>query len=136
MMTEFQKVLIAASLTTAFLCYSFYLYSSLPVHETAFTSTIDRGKDLWQQHNCTACHQVYGLGGFLGPDLTNVYTQRGPEYITAFLKNGNLTMPAYQMSDQDIQAMLAYLRHIDQSGISDPRSFKTNYDGTIEQKRQ
>jgi len=135
MMPEFQKVLIATALTTAFLCYSFYLYSSLPVQETVFSTTMEKGKELWQDHNCTACHQVYGLGGFLGPDLTNVYSQRGPEYITAFLKNGNLTMPAYQMNDQDIQAMLAYLGHIDQSGISDPRSFKTNYDGTIEQHR-
>ena len=134
-MPEFQKILIATTLTTAFLCYSFYLYSSLPEQETVFTTTMERGKDLWQEHNCTACHQVYGLGGFLGPDLTNVYSQRGPDYITAFLKNGNLTMPAYQMNDLDIQAMLAYLEHIDQSGSSDPRSFKTNYDGTIKQQR-
>lgn len=134
-MAEFQKVLLATLLTTAFLCYSFYLYSSLPIQETGYTSTVDKGKGLWQAHNCIACHQVYGLGGFLGPDLTNVYSQRGPEFITAFLKNGNLTMPAYQMNDEDIQAMLAYLQHLDKSGISDPRSFKTNYDGTIEQQR-
>ncbi len=134
-MAEFQKILLATLLTTAFLCYSFYLYSSLPIQETDYTNSVDKGKGLWQAHNCIACHQVYGLGGFLGPDLTNVYSQRGPEFITAFLKNGNLTMPAYQMNDEDIQAMLAYLRHLDKSGIADPRSFKINYDGTIEQQQ-
>ena len=133
MISDFHKFALAVLLTTAFLSYSIYLYAALPLSETNDTAG-DKGKALWQKHNCTACHQVYGLGGFLGPDLTNVYSQRGPEYITAFLKNGNLTMPAYQMNEEDIQAMLAYLWHLDNSGIADPRSFKTNYDGTIEQQ--
>ena len=35
------------------------------------------GKVLYQKYNCTACHQIYGLGGFLGPDLTIVVSQQG-----------------------------------------------------------
>ncbi len=26
---------------------------------------------LWHHHNCQSCHQFFGYGGFLGPDLTN-----------------------------------------------------------------
>jgi nitric oxide reductase subunit C len=136
MASDIQKSVMWVVLTLAFLCYSFYLYSSMPVQDATYSAEVDRGKALWQQHNCTACHQVYGLGGYLGPDLTNVYSLRGPEYITVFLKYGNQTMPAYQMEASDIQAMLAYLRNIDQSGVSDPRSFNTNYDGTIEQQQK
>lgn len=30
-----------------------------------------RGRELWYANACQVCHQVYGNGGFLGPDLTN-----------------------------------------------------------------
>ncbi|MCZ6597955.1 MAG: hypothetical protein O7B99_09975, partial [Planctomycetota bacterium] len=29
------------------------------------------GLAVWRENNCQACHQVYGFGGFHGPDLTN-----------------------------------------------------------------
>lgn len=134
MISEFQKTITATLLTVAFLCYSFYLYTSLPARESSFSTKVDHGKAIWQQHNCTACHQVYGLGGYLGPDLTNEYSQRGPDIIKALLKTGTNTMPAFELSEEETSALLAYLEHIDGTGISDPRSFKINSDGTISQK--
>jgi nitric oxide reductase subunit C len=77
---------------------------------------------------------VYGLGGFLGPDLTNVYSLKGPDHIRAFIKTGTNTMPAYQLTEDEILALLAYFKHMDQTGNADPRSFTINLDGTIEQE--
>ena len=91
------------------------------------------GKMLWQQHNCNACHQVYGLGGYLGPDLTNVYSIKGPAYIRAFLQNGTVIMPNFQLTEQETVALLAFLQDIDASGKSDPRTFIINNNGTIHQ---
>lgn len=134
MVSDYHKAIIAVLLTTAFLSYSFYLYSNLPEDATGFTSEMDRGKELWQKHNCIACHQVYGLGGYLGPDLTNEYSLRGPEVIKAFLKAGTITMPAFHLTEEETTALLAYLQHTDKTGIADPRSYKIYANGTIDQE--
>jgi len=134
MASDNHKVIIAVILAIGFVCYTGYIYSALPGRHKMVTAKEDAGKALWQKHNCTACHQIYGLGGFLGPDLTNVYSQKGEGYIRAFLGNGNLTMPAYDLSEEEILAFLSYLKHVDESGISDPRSFRININGTIKQE--
>lgn len=121
-------------LTIGFVGYTIYIYSTLPGHGVSVSAQTDTGKMLWQKHNCTACHQVYGLGGFLGPDLTNVFSEKGPAYIRAFLQNGNLTMPAYVLSEEETLSILAYLKHVDETGKSDPRTFTIRKNGTISQK--
>lgn len=95
-----------------------------------------QGKLLFQKYNCTACHQLYGLGGYMGPDLTNVMSrQNGNEmYIRVFLQNGTQRMPNFHLSDNEIISLTAYLRYVDKTGISPVKKFETNYDGTITQK--
>lgn len=126
-------LLVAIALLTAFLFFSFRLYADPPIPGGMMTEEADRGKALWQQYNCTACHQVYGLGGFLGPDLTNAYTRKGPAQIRAFLKTGTKTMPVFPLAEVDIDALVAYFRHIDGTGTGDPRQFTIHRNGTIAQ---
>lgn len=133
MLSEKRKVIVTASLVAIFLFYSFYLYLLLPVKDKSVTEETSKGKIVWQKYNCNACHQVYGLGGFLGPDLTNTYSLKGPAHIKAYLKSGIATMPNFPFNEQEINALLAYMQNIDASGKSDPRSFTIKYDGTIEQ---
>lgn len=133
MAPEKEKKLTLVIYITAFLIYSVFLYSSLPAGGKLFVANADRGKMVWQQYNCTACHQVYGLGGFLGPDLTNTYSQKGPVYIKAFLGNGTATMPNFHLTGKEVSALLDYMRSLDASGKADPRTFTINKDGTIEQ---
>lgn len=89
---------------------------------------------IWQNKNCGACHQIYGLGGFLGPDLTNTYSAvgKGPLYISAFVENGTPVMPSFQFQEHEMNALLQYMRHVDASGKSDPKQFKISNYGTIE----
>src|SRR6185369_4489230 len=82
-----------------FLIYSGYLYTHLPAGDQQVSENVATGKLLWQEYNCGACHQVYGLGGYLGPDLTNSYSRRGSDYIKAFLKGGNQVMPNFHLDD-------------------------------------
>jgi len=133
MIKDKQKYIAAAILLTGFLCYTFILYSTLPAENNTPDQEATRGKLVWQQYNCNACHQVYGLGGYLGPDLTNVYSLKGKEYIKAFLQNGTPIMPDFHLSREEMDALVAYLKNIDASGKADPRTFTTNWDGTIEQ---
>lgn len=128
------KIALIIFLTGAFLYYSFFLYSALPVRNSTVNKEALKGKIVWQQYNCNSCHQVYGLGGYLGPDLTNVYSKKGPGYITAFLKSGTEIMPDFNLQKNEINALLAYLKNIDQSGKSDPRTFTIKKDGTIAQE--
>lgn len=126
-----KKFIVFLLLASAFLGYSFFLYARPPVANSFSTKTA-KGKEVWQKYNCSACHQVYGLGGFLGPDLTNVYA-KGPGYITSFLLSGTRVMPNFELSKQEVEDLLDYFQHLDGSGKSDPRTFKILPDGSIEQ---
>jgi len=133
MVSDRQHFIIITVLMTAFLSYSLYLYSALPVKPQPPNKEADSGKLTWQKYNCNACHQVYGLGGYLGPDITNVYSVRGPAYIQAFLKNGTVIMPNFHLTEKESNDLLAFLKAIDASGKSDPKTFTLHEDGTIEQ---
>ncbi len=134
MLTEKRKWLVAAVLVAAFLVYSSFLYISLPFKQSARDPLAAKGKLLWQKNNCVACHQIYGLGGYLGPDLTNVFSKRGPDYIKVFLKAGTPIMPRFNLSAKEMDALVAFLKEVDATGSSDPRTFSIQLNGTIEQK--
>lgn len=87
-----------------------------------------KGQQLFQNHRCWSCHQLYGLGGYLGPDLTNVYSaeNKGPQYIKAFLNSGVRSMPQFNFSEEEKDALVRYLKHVDQTGIY------PNYDAEIQ----
>ena len=127
------KFLVFSLLCVGFLSYTGFLYSYLPVSNPNFSSSEAKGKALWQAHNCSSCHQIYGLGGYLGPDLTNEYSLRGPEFIHVFLQSGNTTMPNFHLNESEMAELISYLKLVDQSGKADPRKFTINRNGTINQ---
>ena len=63
---------IYVTLCTLFLVYSFSIYLQ-PYFKGSVADKTDiaAGRIVWQKNNCQSCHQLYGLGGYLGPDLTN-----------------------------------------------------------------
>ncbi len=103
------------------------------VSSTLLTQSARDGKLLFQEHNCTACHQLYGLGGYMGPDLTNVISQpgKGESYAGSFIKYGTARMPDFHLTDTEVDALLAYLKSVDKTGNSPIRDFDIQYDGTI-----
>lgn len=133
-MKESHKYGLYAGLLLLFAVYTMLIYTQ-PVVMASQTS-VDPviGKMIWQERNCSACHQLYGLGGFLGPDLTNVYsaTGKGPLYIKVFVRSGTTVMPSFDLSDKELEHLAAFLAHVDASGKADPKTFKRNVSGTIE----
>lgn len=81
---------------------------------------INRGKDIFQEYNCISCHQLYGLGGFLGPELTTAYSDklRGELFMKTFLKNGGPRMPNFHFKDEDIDAIVSFLKYVDTTAVS------------------
>ena len=67
-----------------------------------------QGAAVYQQYNCVACHQFYGLGGYMGPDLTNVISNRGAAYARAFITAGTGTMPNLGLAPEEIDRVVAY----------------------------
>ncbi len=132
-MEDKQKRILFLVLCTAFLGYTFTLYQQSESIKTVEGVSADLGKKVWQEKNCIACHQIYGLGGYLGTDLTNVYSAKGPNHIKAFLRSGTNIMPNFQLNETEIENLTSYLKTIDKSGIGNPRKLKINYDGTIQQ---
>ncbi len=125
-------MIVLLLLLFCYLLYSLILYSELPVKLYSKNKEGEIGKLVWQKYNCNSCHQLYGLGGYLGPDLTNVYSSRSKEYIKSFLMNGTATMPKFNINEYEINSLIQYFRSIDNSGKSDPRIFRIKTDGTIE----
>ncbi|MBS3913034.1 MAG: cytochrome c [Bacteroidetes bacterium] len=100
----------------------------------AKSNSFENGKMVWQKYNCQSCHQIYGLGGYLGPDLTNVYQKGGEAYIRGMVQSGTDVMPAFKMSNSELDALEIYFKNMNQSGVSDPREFVVEYDGFIRLK--
>lgn len=131
-MTDKIKVGILAVLSILFFCYTAYLYNNNYDPEAYPGTMADKGKQIWQDKNCTSCHQIYGLGGYLGPDLTNVYSRRTKDFIISRIQYGTDIMPAYHLSELQLEELIAYLKSLDESGIASPAKLKLNIDGTIE----
>lgn len=132
-MNDSKKLPLFLVLLGLFISYSFFLYYKQPVEVKSLAEEVEAGRSTWQEYNCNACHQIYGQGGFLGPDLTNCYTKRGENYINAFLMGGTAVMPNFNLSEKQRAELMAYLRAVDQSGSADPKTFKIYANGTIEQ---
>ena len=93
-----------------------------------------QGALVYQKYNCVACHQFYGLGGYMGPDLTNVVSKRGEAVARAFIVAGTATMPNLGLASDEIDAVVAYLAFVDKTGTYPAENFDVQWFGTVEQE--
>jgi len=133
------KRFIFGILVASFFIYSIVIYTvGTRVDKGAawITAESNQGKLVFQKRNCIACHQLYGLGGFMGPDLTNVISAngKGPVYVKQFLENGTTRMPNYHLTPLEIETLVAFLTYTDKTGVSPVKDFEINYNGTVNWK--
>jgi nitric oxide reductase subunit C len=118
------KIVAFISLFVAYLVYSIVVYTKGTeknnVVSTDELTQIKKGSLLFQQYNCSSCHQLYGLGGYLGPELTTAYSDpaRGELFMKAFLKAGGQRMPNFHFKEEEINALISFLKHVDESAIT------------------
>ncbi|MBS0465362.1 MAG: c-type cytochrome [Proteobacteria bacterium] len=79
-----------------------------------------QGQALFRSHGCQSCHALYGMGGFLGPDLTNAARRVPPARLDELLQTGSGPMPAYRLGASDRAALWAYLQAVDATGQGTP----------------
>ncbi|MFT5141361.1 MAG: nitric oxide reductase subunit C [Rhodothermales bacterium] len=124
---------IFSTLTAIFLAYSAYVWThgtNAPQSAIA-TEQVRHGQTLYQQNNCHTCHQIYGLGGYMGPDLTNVISQYGDAYARAFLIAGTERMPDFGLSDSEMDDLVAFLEFVDTMGTYQSPAYELNWYGTV-----
>lgn len=87
-------------------------------HADRLSAEVVRGFRTWERFNCENCHTLLGEGAYYAPDLTQIVSQRGKPYLSAFLadptrfyseeRDGRL-MPTLEMSPQEISDVLDFL---------------------------
>ena len=118
------KIIIFISLFVVFVIYSITVYTKgtekFIQYSGAEMECINKGKIIFQNRNCISCHQLYGLGGYLGPELTTAWSDktRGEIYIRAFLMAGGNRMPKYNFNKDEINSIVEYLRYVDSTAIT------------------
>ncbi len=119
----------------AFIIYTFFVYNDSG-NRNPNDSIPDRqslaGWKTWQEKNCQSCHQIYGLGGYMGPDLTNVASEpaKGDIYLRTFIKFGTGKMPNFNLNDSEVTNLVAFLKWIDKSGKSRVPKEKVTWSGS------
>jgi len=80
------------------------------------TPAVVRGKHIWETRNCIGCHTLLGEGAYFAPELGNVYTRRGPDFIKAWIKGqptgapGRRQMPNFHLNDQQLDDITEFLK--------------------------
>lgn len=112
-----KKILVIIALFSAYTLYSSWVYSYGTDCNVQMSAEAIRGKATWHAKNCQNCHQVFGLGGYMGPDLTTVITdkQRGAAYTKGILMSGGNRMPDFHLSETEANELVSYLDYISQT---------------------
>jgi nitric oxide reductase subunit C len=124
---------IFATYCVLFVAYSINVYTlgTDAPHIEPMSEQGQHGKQLFRDHNCVACHQFYGLGGYMGPDLTNVISNRGPAYARAFIASGTRSMPNFGLNDEELDALVTFLEFVDQTGRYPAEDYDVTWFGTV-----
>lgn len=115
------KIWVFAVLFITFISYTSWIYTGATDYGTTMTERQQLGKKIYQDYNCQACHQIFGLGGYLGPELTTVISDknRGEAYTKVFIENGGGTrMPKFNFTKEQTEALVDYLKYVDANAFS------------------
>ncbi|MDP6520514.1 MAG: cytochrome c [Planctomycetota bacterium] len=123
--------LLLAMLVGAFCLQTWLIYSD-PIgrEHPPLSAAATRGRALYHSHNCQSCHQIFGFGGFLGPDLTNLARRRGDTEslardLTQILTTGSERMPAFKLSDGERSDLASFFTELDRLGVGQVRITET-----------
>jgi nitric oxide reductase subunit C len=111
---KLKKLATISVLLIFYTAYSCWVYTSGTAIAADMPLAALHGKQIWQQHNCQTCHQLYGLGGYMGPDLTTVTSDknRGIAYAKGIMLSGGNRMPNYHLPERDVDMLIAYLSYV------------------------
>ncbi len=112
------RQLLMAALVLVFCIQTWLVYAD-PAGRTQppLSEAAMEGRALWHDYNCQSCHQLYGFGGFLGPDLTNASERLTDARLEAVLTTGAGQMPAFDLAADARGAIATFLAEVHETGI-------------------
>ncbi|MDP7062189.1 MAG: cytochrome c [Planctomycetota bacterium] len=108
-------------LVLCFICQSYLVYTDSTESRVLVGEEL-AGRRVWLANNCQACHQLYGFGGFLGPDLTNAASRLQKPQLAALLALGEGQMPRFDLPEEEVEALWSFLRAMNETGIGQARN--------------
>ena len=113
--------LVGTGITAAvFVALTVDTFRRIPAQTNAagITDQVARGKQVWEANNCMGCHTILGEGAYYAPELTQVYTRRGPDFIRAMLRDpeamypGQRRMVQYHFTPEQTDDLVAFLQWV------------------------
>lgn len=103
-----------------FLALTYQTEKDLPNRDNRenLTPEVIAGKKVWEVNNCIGCHSLLGEGAYFAPELGNVYTRRGPDFIKAWIKaqptgaEGRRQMPQFNLTDKELDDLVAFFKYV------------------------
>ncbi len=124
-----QRKTLLIALVAIFFTQTWFVYSDPIGAQTRLSDDATQGRGLWLKYNCQSCHQLFGFGGFLGPDLTNVASRfadstgaRFDARLATVLTEGSNRMPAFHLEQEQRDQLASYFRALDEAGVGQPRA--------------
>jgi ubiquinol-cytochrome c reductase cytochrome b subunit len=79
--------------------------------QPAQNSAVYQGLQLFSSKGCITCHNINGVGGYRGPDLSSVANRYTDDQITYIVMTGRGNMPAFasNITKEEWQSLLAFL---------------------------
>ena len=109
---------IIAALTSIFL-FSWLIFDSINriTTESDIPQKAVMGKEVWQKEGCIECHALFGNGGYHAPDLTNVFSNRGEDWLWEFFLTPKPMRPHQRrkhsaLSWSETEKVVEYFRYI------------------------
>jgi len=125
---------ILICLVILYLVANYFVYTSATATTEPINDSARSGRLVFQKYNCVACHQIYGLGGHMGPDLTNVMTEKGEPYVRSFVENGTQRMPKFEMSTQELDDLVSYFDYLGKTSEYQNSNYSFTWYGTVNQQ--
>lgn len=124
------KHIVLGVILAVFLPYNYWIYIN-GTPDVKISESAHRGKEIWFNLNCHSCHQIYGLGGYMGPDLTNVISNKGVNHTRAMIQVGTVRMPKFTLTDSQIADIIQYLTAVDKSGKYPLKKYQISFNGMV-----
>jgi mono/diheme cytochrome c family protein len=75
---------------------------------------VQKGRQVYREVNCSYCHSINGVGGAIGPDLSEIGGKLNEEQLTVYLQNPDAMVsdtlhPKLLFTSDELDALVAYL---------------------------